>query len=169
MTDVLPIHRIDCPETAFAFVLGVLFNQRVKADYAWQAPHRLAERLGTLAPRELIELGEDRFHTAFARSPAIHPFTRTMARRSLDIAHLVARRYDGDARNIWTPTIPACEFIRRLSEFPGIGEHKAKVALFVATVQLDIQILEDGGDYDISACASLAQLFHPRHQPALSN
>ncbi|UGT64424.1 hypothetical protein [Nocardia asteroides] len=169
MSDVLPIRRIDSAETAFAFVLGILFNQRVKADYAWQAPHRLEERLGTLSPDALIELSEGDYFAAFAKSPAIHPFTNTMAQRSLDIAHIIAERYDGDARNIWNTRITAREFIRRLSEFPGIGEHKARVALFVATVQLGISVVEDGGDYNISSCARLAQLFHPQHHPALTN
>ncbi|WP_280195676.1 hypothetical protein [Nocardia farcinica] len=71
MLDVLPIRRIDSAETGFAFVLGVLFNQQVRADYAWQAPHRLEERLGTLSPGAVITLDEGGFAAAFAKSPAI--------------------------------------------------------------------------------------------------
>lgn len=168
MSKELPIKQINSAETAFAFVLGILFNQQVRNEYAWQAPYRLKQRLGTLAPDQIVGHGEIEFHRVFAISPVIHPFTQKMADNAFQSAFMISERYGGDARNIWTPSVSAGEFMSRLCAFPGIGEHKARIALFVATVQLGITVKADGGDYNIRSCASLAQQFHPQDEPILT-
>jgi len=167
MPEALPVEQINSVETAFAFVLGTLFNQQVRSDYAWQAPSRLKQRLGTLAPDQIIARGEMEFRRVFAISPVIHPFTERMAGNAFQAALLTSERYGGDARNIWTPSVHAGEFVARLCVFPGIGEHKARIALFVATVQLGIPVKADGGDYNIRSCAGLAQRFYPQEEPIL--
>lgn len=168
MNGRLPIRPVTDPESAFAFVLGVLFNQQVKADVAWRAPWVLAERIGGgLVPASFLALPFGDFTTRFAEAPAIHPFKEIMARRAYEAAEIVVSAYDGDARNIWTRRT-ANEFLARLQCIPGIGRHKAVVALFVATRELDIAIHDDGGRYPIDGCASLAQRFHPHREPLLT-
>lgn len=162
----LPIGPVTDPATAFAFVLGVLFNQRVRADDAWEAPHRLGERLGGLNPADLLAYPLPQFVARFAQPPAIHPFKQVMAVRAYHIAEIVQDRYHGDARNIWTD-VSASQFVERFQALPGIGLHKAMVALFVATRELGLHIRADGCRYSILACGSLAQRFHPHHEPLL--
>lgn len=169
MSEVLPVERIIDSETAFSFVLGVLFNQQMRADNAWRAPRELSRRLGGLTPDRVVLLGMSEFCQRFAESPAIHPFTTKMAANAFEAACIIVDKYDGDARNIWTPGVTASEFIVRLTQFPGVGEHKARIALFVATVQLGVVVYEDGGDYSIRSCASLAQMFHPCHEPIFTS
>ncbi|MNH58498.1 hypothetical protein D3C73_102990 [compost metagenome] len=168
-SQILPIQPITDEQTALAFVLGVLFNQRMRGLDAWKAPARLAERIGGLKVSDILSLSESQLIDLFAVKPAIHPFTTKMAISTFQIARVIEEKYAGDARNIWTPAIGASEFTARLKAFPGIGEHKAEVALFVATVELGIVIMDDGSSHSINSCASLASVFHPLHEPILAN
>lgn len=167
MDSPLPVRLITDKETAFAFLLGVLFNQQMRARDAWLAPYRLGQRIGGLTPKTIsrMELGDLENH--FSESPAIHPFIRVMARNTHEIAYIIVNQYDGDVRNLWAPVVSASEFISRLTSLPGIGEHKARIALFVATVQLGVEVKKDDGEYSIHSCGSLVQLFHPVHEPTL--
>lgn len=162
----LPIKPIADPATAFAFVLGVLFNQRMRADQAWQAPHQLALRIGGITPAHILALDPAAFAERFGQAPAVHPFRNVMAPRAYAAAELVAGKYGGDARRIWF-SATADEFVGRLKEFDGIGERKALVALFVITRQLGIRMSGDAESYSIRGCAKLAALFHPHHEPLL--
>jgi uncharacterized HhH-GPD family protein len=163
----LPIRPVTDADSAFAFVLGVLFNQQVKADAAWRAPWVLADRIGGVAPEPLLAIPYPEFASKFAEAPAVHPFKEIMAQRAYEAADTVACTYHGDARNIWAGRT-ATEFLDRLQRIRGIGHHKAVMALFVATRELNIAIRDDGGRYSIDECASLAQRFHPHREPLLT-
>ena len=88
-----------------------------------------------------------------------------MALHTFGVASIIIDEYGGDARAIWTPTVGANEFVARLAALPGIGQHKARIALFVATRQLGISVRPDQGNFSIQSCGSLARLFHPYHEP----
>jgi uncharacterized HhH-GPD family protein len=163
----LPIEPVSDSATAFAFLLGVLFNQRMRAEDAWRAPHRLGKRIGGITPAHITAMPLSDFGECFGRPPAVHCFKRAMAERAYHAAELVEARYSGDARRIWENTT-AKQFVARLMEFDGIGQHKARVALFVATRELGIHIRSDGHSYSVLTCGSLAALFHPHHEPLLT-
>jgi len=162
----LPIEPITDEITAFAFVLGVLFNQRMRADDAWQAPHALGLRLGGLTPTHVLATPEEDFTDLFAYPTAIHPFKRVMAARVYRTAELIEATYDGDARRLWDGAT-AGQFLERFQAIPGVGRHKATVALFVITRELGVDIQADDRRYSISGCGSLAQRFYPHHEPLL--
>lgn len=162
----LPVEPITDPSTAFAFVLGVLFNQRMRADDAWRAPHQLGKRLGGLTPAHVLAVPMHEFIARFAEPPTIHPFKQVMAVRAYHAAELTQAEYHGDARNLWNGAT-AEQFLERMRAFPGIGLHKATVALFVATRELGLHIRADGRRHSIHGCDSLAQRFHPHHEPLL--
>lgn len=162
----LPIRPVVDEDTAFAFVLGVLFNQQMRAEQAWQAPYVLADRLGGLSPRSIMRLSAAEFQKGFAHPTAIHPFKEVMARNAYLAASMICTDYCGDARNIWQDA-SAAEFVGRLQAIPGIGLHKARVALFIATRELGIVIRNTGGTFSIRACGRLAELYHPTHEPLL--
>jgi endonuclease III len=91
-----------------------------------------------------------------------------MARYVQGTAQLLAERYGGDARRLWSPVVPAGVLVARLVELPGIGRHKADVALFVLTVELGIPVLNDGVRRSIRAtCPSLADLYEADEGPVL--
>lgn len=162
----LPVQPVTDPTSAFAFLLGVLFNQQVRAEQAWRAPHVLAERIGGLHPHRIAGLTPEEFTHAFTHPSAIHPIKQVMAGNAYRAATIVCADYQGDARSIWRQ-VTAAEFVARLQAFPGIGLHKARVALFVATRELAIPIHAADGSYSIRGCGSLAALYHPLHEPLL--
>lgn len=162
----LPIEPIADETTAFAFVLGVLFNQRMRADDAWQAPYALGVRLGGLTPSHVLAVPEEEFSELFASPTAIHPFKTVMAERVYRTAQLVETAYAGDAREVWN-CADAGQFLERFQAIPGVGRHKATVALFVITRELGVHIRADDRRYSIHGCGSLAQRFHPDHEPLL--
>lgn len=169
MNEQLPIRPITDAESAFAFVLGILFNQQMDADRAWTAPWVLAERLGgSLTPEAILSHSPEEFDALFARSPAVHVFVKRMAANVREVAELIEARYKGDVRGIWTPTVPANDIIRNFILFPGIGEHKARVALFVLTRYLGVPVyVSTLSDYSIAGCGKLAARFYPDTQPLL--
>lgn len=165
--DILPIEPIVDRQSAFMFLLGILFNQQVRSDIAWRAPYQLGKRLDGFTPEHILIYSESEFTEIFGRSPAIHPFVQRMAQYTYAIAKVIVDEYDGDVRKIWTPSVPAGELVRRLVAMPGIGDHKARIALFVATVQLGIRVRDDGRSYSIRDCDGLATLFYPNEEPSL--
>ena len=165
--DRVPVTAVTDATTGFAFLLGVLFNQRMRADDAWRAPWNLGDRIGGLAPATVLALTPVEFTARFAQPPAVHPFRQVMADRAYRAAELVDGRYDGDVRRLWDNT-DAGQFLHRMQEFPGIGRHKAVVALFIATRELGITVRADGQHYAITGCTSLADRYHPHHEPLLT-
>jgi uncharacterized HhH-GPD family protein len=165
MRRALPVRDITDATSANAFVFGVLFNQAQRAEKSWAAPYLLQQRLGTLEPAALAAMPEDDLADALV---GLHRFARNMARYVGQTAHLLAERYGGDARRLWSPAVPAGVLVARLVELPGIGRHKADVALFVLTVELGIPVLDDGVRRSIRAtCPSLADLYEADEGPVL--
>ena len=64
---------IDTDGGDLTFLLGVLFNQRVRSELAWQAPVRLGERLGTCDPFQLAATDPEELADVIGRGP---PCTR---------------------------------------------------------------------------------------------
>ena len=72
---------------ANAALLGLLYDQRVRAEYAFTGPHRLRDRLGHLDMNKLAAMDLEALRQRFAEKPAVHRFTNTMA----DYTHAIAR------------------------------------------------------------------------------
>jgi uncharacterized HhH-GPD family protein len=158
----LQVPEIDSLEGAYAFLLGLIFNQNIKAERAWQAPFTLFERLSTNDPNSILYIPVTEVEFAIQTSPAIHPFSRDMASRVISSTDLLISKYGGDARNIWKPEVGAQELISRFVEFYGIGNHKAIVGLFLLTVEKGVIVWDDGTQISIAKeCSSLANLYAP--------
>lgn len=159
-TRQLPIRPITNIETATAFVFGLIFNQNIKAEKAWEAPFVLAQRLGTIEPAKIIELSDIPLANAIINRPALHPFGQRMAEHIYETSKILASKYAGDARNIWKPKQTTDEILKRLQEFPGIGKHKATVGVFLLKHELGVPIKEGGAEIDIRAtCPSLYRIY----------
>lgn len=112
-------------EDANATLLGMLYDQRVRAEYAFTGPHRLNRRLGHLDMKRIAEIDEEHLRSIFAQKPAVHRFTNKMADQTLGVARIIAERYNGDAANIWNDGVSYEEIQKRLLELPGFGPQKA--------------------------------------------
>lgn len=155
----LNIRTIKGPESANAFLLGLIFNQNQKAERAWEAPWQLKKRIGTLNPKRLMQLPPRELAWAVSEKPALHPFIEHMTRHVLHACQLLVDEYGGDARRVWSGKTTS-EALRELQRFSGIGTHKATVGVFLLKHHLGVAIKEDGGRLNIrTTCPSLFEIY----------
>jgi uncharacterized HhH-GPD family protein len=114
-----------------AVLLGLLYDQRVRAEYAFTGPLRLHERLGHLDMRKIARMDLDSLREVFAVSPAVHRFTNKMAEYTLEVAKAVVEGYGGRAENMWSGDVPFVEVEKRVAALPGFGKGKAVKAKYV--------------------------------------
>ncbi len=75
---------------------------------------------------------------------------------------MLCDNYDGAASALWNDTPRATALISRLTALPGIGRHKAEVALFLLVREYGIAVTEDRPvDTALSHCARLTDFFGP--------
>jgi hypothetical protein len=70
--------------------------------------------------------------------------------------------HDGSAAALWDDRPPATGLTARLTALPGIGRHKAEVALFLLVREYGVAVIEDRPvDAALSHCSRLADVFAP--------
>lgn len=135
----------------FALLVGMLLDQQYPMEAAFAGPKKIADRLGGFDVREIADHDPEKFAELCSKTPAIHRFPGSMAKRIQALAQLIVDRYDGDAAALWTAGDPdGAEVLRRLKALPGFGEQKAKI--FLALLGKQYGVTPDGwreaaGDY----------------------
>jgi uncharacterized HhH-GPD family protein len=114
-----------------AALLGLLYDQRVRAESAFTGPQRLFERIGHLDFRAIADFDPDEFCELFARQPAVHRFTNKMADTTQKVARVIAEQYGNDASNIWNDGSDFSAIKKRVRDLPGFGEQKSAKMKFV--------------------------------------
>lgn len=116
---------------ANAALLGLLYDQRVRAEYAFIGPKRLFEKLGHLDMKKIGAYNDEKFKVLFAEPPAVHRFTNKMADTTQAIARIVSEEYNGDASNIWADDVDFDTIKKRLKALPGFGPQKSEKMKYV--------------------------------------
>ena len=116
---------------ANAALLGLLYDQRVRAEYAFTGPQRLQERLGHLDLTRIAAMDLEELRERFAEKPAVHRFTNKMAEQTHQLAVLVTEQYGGDAARLWNDGAPFAEVEQRVRKLPGFGVQKAAKLKYV--------------------------------------
>lgn len=117
-------------EDPFALLLGMLLDQQIPMETAFAGPRKIADRLGGLDPAVIADYDAREFADLCARTPAVHRFPGSMAKRIQDLAREIVETYDADTAALWTRGQPdGAEVLRRLRALPGFGEQKAKIFL----------------------------------------
>ena len=111
---------------ATAVLMGVLFDQRIRAEVAFCGPYKLWQRLGHLDLKKIAALDPEEFLRVFSEPPAIHRFANVMAGRTQEFSDLLVKEYSGDARNIWADGAPLEVIQKRVSKIKGFGPGKLK-------------------------------------------
>jgi len=114
-----------------AALLGLLYDQRVRAESAFTGPLRLKDRLGHLDMAAIAAMDFAPFQEHFAESPAVHRFTNKMAENTQTVAGIIAEEYDGTAANLWNDGADLSRIEERLQELPGFGPAKASKIKYV--------------------------------------
>jgi uncharacterized HhH-GPD family protein len=123
-----------------ALLIGFALDQQVTVQTAFSGPLKLRERLGTLDPAAIAATDPATLEEAFRRTPAIHRFPGSMARRVQELCALVVREYGGDASRLWTEAHDATELERRIRALPGFGDMKVKALSAVLAKRLDVAV-----------------------------
>lgn len=127
----------DAAEDAFvarhpeAALLGLLFDQRVRAEFAFTGPKRLHDRLGHLDLTRIAAMPLDELQAQFAVLPAVHRFTNMMADLTHRLAAVMVEEYDGRPERLWNDGADAETLARRVRKLPGFGVDKAKKLKYV--------------------------------------
>ncbi|MGV0717504.1 HhH-GPD-type base excision DNA repair protein [Mycolicibacterium sp. XJ662] len=136
----------------FALLVGMLLDQQYPMEAAFAGPKKIADRMGgELDPHEVAAYDPEKFAALCSKTPAVHRFPGSMAKRIQALAQLIVDRYDGDAAAVWSADDPdAAEVLKRIKSLPGFGEQKAKI--FLALLGKQYGVTPDGwrkaaGDY----------------------
>src|SRR5436853_5092259 len=124
-----------------AVMIGMLLDQQVPMEWAFNAPALLKERLGgdPLDATAIAGMDPSALEAIFRAKPALHRFPGAMAKRTHALcAHLV-EHYGGEAANVWKGAASGAELFGRLSDLPGYGAEKAKIFLAVLAKRLGVQ------------------------------
>ena len=127
----------------FAVMVGMLLDQQVPMEWAFQAPAILRERLGgQLDAGKLAAMGEDAVVQVFVEKPALHRYPASMGKRAHALCVALSEDYDGDAAKIWSDAETGAELLKRLLALPGFGPDKARI--FTAVLGKRLGVRPDG-------------------------
>jgi uncharacterized HhH-GPD family protein len=126
-------------ENPFALLVGFALDQQVPLQRAFSAPLELKRRIGTLDADAIAHMDPAVLEEAFRAKPALHRFPGAMAKRTQELAGLVAERYGGDASRLWREAADAKDLQARLYELPGFGDMKVRTLLAVLGKQLGVR------------------------------
>lgn len=114
-----------------AALLGLLYDQRVRAEYAFMGPKRLYDRIGHLdfARIASMELGE--LSALFAQPVAVHRFSNKMAQYTQQVAQKIVETYQGDVARIWNDGADLTTITKRVLALPGFGPGKSAKIKYV--------------------------------------
>jgi uncharacterized HhH-GPD family protein len=135
----------------FALLVGMLLDQQYPMEAAFAGPKKIADRIGAVDAREIADYDPDEFAALCSKTPAVHRFPGSMAKRIQALAQIVVDQYDGEASALWTAGDPdGAEVLKRLKSLPGFGEQKAKIFLALLGKQYGVTPKgwrEAAGDY----------------------
>ena len=127
-------------EDPLALLLGMLLDQQVPMEWAFQAPSILRERLGgQLDAGKLAAMSEDDVVQLFVEKPALHRYPASMAKRAHALCVALTEDYDGAAENVWKDAATGDELVKRLLALPGFGPDKARIFAAVLGKRLGIR------------------------------
>ena len=117
-------------EHPFALLTGMLLDQQIPMEVAFDGLRKIVERLGSIDPAAIARTDPEEFIALCATPPAVHRFPRSMGQRVHALAAAVVEDYDGDTEAIWTRDEPdGKEVLKRLKALPGFGDQKARIFL----------------------------------------
>jgi uncharacterized HhH-GPD family protein len=124
----------------FALLTGMLLDQQIAMEIAFNGPKKIAERMGGFDIRKIAESDLDEFVELCVTKPAIHRYGGSMGRRVHALACHIVEHYDGSTEAIWTEGDPdGKEVLKRLKALPGFGDQKARIFLALLGKQLGVQ------------------------------
>ncbi|MPY50897.1 HhH-GPD-type base excision DNA repair protein [Streptomyces acidicola] len=124
-----------------AALVGMLLDQQVPMEWAFQGPATIAQRLGADDLDAYVIAGYDpeAFTALLSQKPAVHRYPSSMAKRIQQLCQYLVEHYDGDAGAVWQGVVTGQELLGRLRELPGFGAQKAQIFLALLGKQLGVR------------------------------
>ena len=110
-----------------ALLIGMLLDQQVPMEWAFNGPATLKKRLGHLDPKKIAAMNVDDFVAICCEKPAVHRFPASMGRRIHELCGIIASQYKNKGDNIWDGVTDAKVLTERLRVLPVYGEEKAQI------------------------------------------
>lgn len=114
-----------------AALLGLLYDQRVRAEYAFMGPKRLYDRLGHLDLARIADMELGELSALFAQPVAVHRFSNKMAEYTQKIARHVVDSYQGHTERLWNDGADLATISKRVLALPGFGPGKTAKIKYV--------------------------------------
>ncbi|MCY4171054.1 MAG: hypothetical protein OXE59_03490 [Bacteroidetes bacterium] len=114
-----------------AALLGLLYDQRVRAEVAFTGAKRLHDRIGHLDLKIIANMNNEALREVFAESPAVHRFSNKMADTTQKVARFIVDEYEGQPETIWNDNAPIEVIEKRIKALPGFGPGKAAKIKYV--------------------------------------
>jgi uncharacterized HhH-GPD family protein len=124
-----------------AVMIGMLLDQQVPMEWAFNAPALLKDRLGggPLDATAIATMDSGELEAIFRARPALHRYPGSMAKRTQALcAHLV-ELYGGRADGVWDGVPTGAELYARVLALPGFGPAKARIFVGLLGKRLDVR------------------------------
>lgn len=111
-------------ENPFAFVLAAVLDRGTKSEIIWTIPYDLKMKIGTLTPQFFAGESYEELELLFRSLPNKPRYITDAPRTVKELAQIVLKEYDGDARKIWqnhTSAYVQSVFRRIYGVGPGIA------------------------------------------------
>jgi uncharacterized HhH-GPD family protein len=124
-----------------AALTGMLLDQQVAMEWAFQGPYTITRRMGRddFDAHEIAAYDPERFAALLSDKPAVHRYPGSMAKRIQQLCAFVVERYDGDAGAVWRDVADGAELLKRLNELPGFGKQKAQIFLALLGKRFEVR------------------------------
>lgn len=139
-----------CIENTFAFLLGCLAAQGMRASKIWEFPYLLQQRLGFLSPVQIVNFTtKESLTKVIQEKPALHRFPSTLAKYILgcskyilECSSLNDRLHKKEVSKIWEDVHYDAQLIQeKLLELPGFGPKKAAMTVELLYSFLKVPII----------------------------
>ncbi len=112
-----------------AAMIGMLLDQQVPMEWAFNAPLLLKRRLGgqPLDAAAIARMDPDDLEAIFRERPALHRYPGSMAKRTHALCAFLVDNHGGRAEGVWEGAANGDELFARVVALPGFGTAKARI------------------------------------------
>lgn len=112
-----------------AVMIGMLLDQQVPMEWAFNAPAVLKARLGgqPLDAAAIARMDPADLEAIFRERPALHRYPGSMAKRTHALCVFLVEYYGGRAEGVWDGVATGDELLARVLALPGFGTAKARI------------------------------------------
>lgn len=109
---------------AYAFILGLIFDQSIKSDIAWASPQNLKQRLGHLNIRRIADMKVNQLASVIAKKRSLHRFPKNTAKHIIKSSKIIRDEFESKADLIWHENKSIISAKKNFLKLCGIGEKK---------------------------------------------